>query len=105
MSLNDLRQRLATVPPGQLAKSAITEVESLLITCWDGLNGSAAEGTTPDKLRGRIESPKWDPPNLMFTIERHGGPVQGSTCQPARNPDHLSACKSDQGLKAFSSGS
>jgi hypothetical protein len=26
-------------------------------------------------------------------------------CQPAWNPDHLSACKSDQGMKVFSFGS
>ena len=30
--------------------------------------------------------------------------LTGATCQPAPNPDHLSACKSDQGLKVFSCG-
>jgi hypothetical protein len=31
--------------------------------------------------------------------------VDWRSCQPAWNPDHLSACKSDQGMKDFSFGS
>jgi hypothetical protein len=34
---------------------------------------------TDGRGSSRVESPRWDPPVLEFTIERHGRTVQGST--------------------------
>ena len=78
MELDDLRNRLAVVPPGRLIGALGWEVQSLLIASWDHVKGGEAEGTTGYKLTGRIESLEWAPPNLTFVIERHGGTVHGS---------------------------
>lgn len=40
--------------------------------------GAHQESTTHDKLH-RAEMIYWDPPNVCFTLERHGGTVNGST--------------------------
>ena len=79
MTLDDLRNLLTAVPAGRLIDPTAAEVKSMLIACWGGLAGSGDEGTTSDKLSGRIELLEWTPPNLTFRIERHGGTVQGST--------------------------
>jgi hypothetical protein len=34
---------------------------------------------TGQKLLGRMEEVVWEPPILSFTVERHGGTVQGSS--------------------------
>jgi hypothetical protein len=34
---------------------------------------------TGEKLQGRMEEGVWEPPVLSFTVERHGGTVQGSS--------------------------
>lgn len=77
--LRNLRELLAAMPPGPLTGVRASDVESLLIECWDELDGSSAEGTEPWKLKGRTESLEWRPPDLTFAIERHGGTVLGST--------------------------
>jgi len=54
-------------------------VERLLVLEWDSFQGSGAGGMRASKLRGRTEEMYWRDPNLTFSIERHGGTVNGST--------------------------
>ena len=72
-----LRKYLFKVGPGSISDTI--QLESLLVECWDELDGSNAEGMEGYKLNGRIEDAKWTPPVLSFTIERHGGTVLGSS--------------------------
>jgi hypothetical protein len=51
---------------------------ALLVPVWDQLEDAKAYAMSADKL-DRLESPSWSPPLLTFTIERHGGTVQGSS--------------------------
>jgi hypothetical protein len=75
-ALSRLKALLIKARPGPVEN---TEVEGLLIECWGLLGGSSQEGTTADKLSGRIENLRWQPPYLLFQIERHGGTVMGSS--------------------------
>ena len=47
-------------------------------TRWRDFDGSSSDGMAPEKLY-RMEDIRWEPPNLYFVIERHGGTVLGST--------------------------
>lgn len=72
-----LSKYLYKVGPGPISDT--NHLESLLVECWDALDGSDAEGMEGYKLNGRIEDAEWNPPVLSFTIERHGGTVLGSS--------------------------
>ena len=72
-----LQELLAALPPGPIPED--TKLDKALATCWDGLRGSDDGGMKDDKLLGRMENIHWQPPLLTFTIERHGGTVNGST--------------------------
>ena len=67
---------LSSRPPGSLANEE--QLETLLISAWDELPGSADGGIESYKLKGRMENVAWNPPILSFQIERHGGTVNGS---------------------------
>ena len=43
------------------------------------LHNARARGDIDAYKLERMENPCWDPPNLSFTIERHGGMARGST--------------------------
>lgn len=75
-ALQDLRTHLNGLTPGPIKHSP--RLIALVQAAWDTLPGSSAESTTSDKL-GRMEEVSWDPPTLSFTLERHGGTVNGST--------------------------
>jgi hypothetical protein len=66
---------------GQAPGSQLDEaqIEFLLAQVWPSLRGSSAGGMQPHKIRGRTENLCWNPPQLTFAIERHGGTVNGST--------------------------
>jgi len=72
-----LRRYLQERGPGSIEDH--DDLESLLARCWDSLVGSTSGGMTSSKLFGRIEDARWQPPELTFTIERHGGTVVGSS--------------------------
>ena len=76
-NLQELRDYLSSLPPGKVPDCE--RLECLLVRCWDALHGSDVEGTTARKLIRRIENAEWNPPELSFTIERHGQTVFGST--------------------------
>jgi len=75
--LQQLLDHLGAIPAGKIADG--DELDSLLADCWGELDGASAEGMKPDKLLGRMEDISWDPPELSFTIERHGGTSRGSS--------------------------
>jgi hypothetical protein len=76
----DLRRYLTSVAPGPMSPEQASEVEGLLFDCWDSLIGSDSGGMEAFKLSSRTESMRWEPPNIVFYIERHGGTVKGSVC-------------------------
>lgn len=55
------------------------QIEFLLAQAWPSLRGSHAGGMQPHKIHRRTEDLAWNPPQLTFKIERHGGTVNGST--------------------------
>lgn len=75
VTLFELREYLKKQPAGQIQSGSLS---GILSRCWDDLAGSYAEATTADKL-SRIENVQWNPPDLTFELERHGGTVMGST--------------------------
>lgn len=72
----DYFEYLASQPPGPV--DGRNNVLSLLGQCWGEFHASRNESTTAAKLL-RAEDVIWDPPNLRFTLERHGGTVLGSS--------------------------
>ena len=78
------------------------QVFELVETVWDKFEGSGQTKMDVGKI-GRDDGPKdltWDPPDLSFTIDRHGGTVMGSTraerqtwTLKSRNDYSNSACK------------
>lgn len=49
-----------------------------LAACWVDIEGSNEQGMDDHKLH-RIENPRWDPPYVIFELERHGATVAGSS--------------------------
>ncbi len=78
-----LKDYLMAQPAG--ADLDLGEVEFLLAEVWRSLRGSHVEGMRAEKIRGRTEKLAWNPPLLTFTIERHGGTVNGSTRAELQN--------------------
>jgi len=79
MPLSKLRNYLAAVSPGKIPAEQADEVESLLSSCWDRIEGSTDGGMAAYKLDFRAEQMEWEPPTLSFRIERHGGAFRGSS--------------------------
>jgi len=77
MAKANLTRFLESQPEGPIDDHA--ELERLLSAAWSCFEGSDRGGMASYKLIGRTEGPKWDPPDLTITIERHGGTAQGST--------------------------
>ncbi len=71
-----LKEYLEKIPQGMIENT--TQLEKLLANCWEELKGDEG-GMEGYKLHGRMENVSWNPPELTFTIERHGGTVMGST--------------------------
>jgi hypothetical protein len=73
---DNLQKHLATVPPGPITDTG--DLTRLLAVAWNEFAGDHG-GMEGHKLLGRMEDVVWNPPLLIFTIERHGGTVMGST--------------------------
>src|SRR5881628_2151218 len=71
------RSYLESTKPGLLDEPA--EAGKLLAMAWENLEGSEDQGMTSVKLLDRMEDVCWEPPELSFTIERHGATVLGFT--------------------------
>ena len=70
---------LARIGTGMLNEHETSQVEGFLAEKWDELIGESAGGMQGYKVKDRTEEMQWQPPVLGFTIERHGGTLQGST--------------------------
>lgn len=77
MAITDLVEYLNSLPTNSRVDAH--HLEELLIGCWTEFDGSAQEGMSSNKLKGRMENVEWNSPELIFKIERHGGTVLGST--------------------------
>ena len=75
-NLDRLRDLLAQTPPGRIDN--IRLLLGLLEPCWGKFAGSGDEAMAPHKLR-RMEAASWNPPRLVFVVERHGGTAMGSS--------------------------
>ena len=76
MGHEELKDYLRTIEPGRIARTG--DLERLLTEVWEDLGGDEG-GMAGRKLIGRMEGAEWHPPTLIFTIERHGGTVLGSS--------------------------
>lgn len=76
-SLQSLKTFMNNVPIGPVKEPE--RLGKLLAKCWEELARSDHEAMAGFKLKGRMESVHWDPPNLTFEIERHGPTCVGST--------------------------
>lgn len=72
--LDTLRHLLHQLPPGEVSGS--DAVRAALADAWSSLAGNRTEGTDASKLV-RMEELRWEPPCLVFRLERHGGTVNG----------------------------
>lgn len=73
---DEFRRHCTSLQPGPVAD--VATVERLLAAAWDDLSGDDG-GMSGEKLLGRMEAVSWEPPRLVFGIERHGATVMGST--------------------------
>ncbi len=76
-----LLEKFADIPHGKIEnRDQQSYIENALITSWDDLN-LTDDFTSMEayKLSGRMENIEWNPPLLIFIIERHGGTVMGSS--------------------------
>lgn len=81
--LAQLRTHLAGLPSGRIEDES--KIESLLAPCWSELSIDEGGGMDALKLHGRMDNAEWNPPDLTFQIERHGGLVQGSSRAELQN--------------------
>ncbi len=77
IALQNLVQHLTTLPAGPISDEGTVLI--LLYHAWDDLLISNHGGFNKDKHIDRAVNLTWDPPQLTFDIERHGGFVQGSS--------------------------
>jgi hypothetical protein len=75
--IKEFRKYLGELEPGPV--SDVARLEDFLVELWPSLPGSGEGGMMPYKISGRTESMRWEPPCIFFSIERHGGTVNGST--------------------------
>jgi hypothetical protein len=74
-----LREFLQSLPQtGSINAEVWKQLLPHLEKAWDGLNGKGQEKTLATKLY-RAENVVWTPPLVTFTLERHGGTVNGSS--------------------------
>ena len=81
MSIRHLTSVLQNLPPGPIKSEMRDEVVRLLSNCWEEFQGSGDTKMQPGKIvrdAGPVDL-TWHAPLLLFTTERHGGLVQGST--------------------------
>lgn len=77
--LDNLLRLLRRRHPGVLHGDAASEVLEGLRGIWLEVRGSGVTRMEPRKLTpDRVEDLTWDPPRLVFRIERHGAAAHGS---------------------------
>ena len=76
----ELKDIVSKLPHGPIPLGMWAQILELVETCWDKFKGSGQTKMKVWKIR-RDAGPEdltWDPPNLCFSIDRHGGTVMGS---------------------------
>lgn len=77
--VKSLRECLESLPEtGNIGGEVWKQILPRLEDAWSSLGGSLNKSTSADKLY-RAENMAWTPPVLTFTLERHGGTVNGSS--------------------------
>src|SRR3954447_10558198 len=76
-SLQELIDYCGALPSA--AVSDVSRLEGLLANAWNALDSGSCGGMKGKKLFNRTENLWWDPPLILFVIERHGGTVMGSS--------------------------
>ena len=78
--LTDLKGILNKLPAGAIAIGMRRTILELVEECWDDLMGSRDTKMGVWKIcrDNGAENLTWAPPNLSFSIDRHGGTVLGS---------------------------
>jgi hypothetical protein len=76
LNSENLRKFLGKMQPGPITDAG--ELEPLLARCWHEFPGDYG-GMRGHKLLSRMEAVFWEPPRLVFEIERHGAVVLGSS--------------------------
>lgn len=74
--MKKLIEYLESIPSGAIEDTE--QIAQLLATYWHQLQCDNAEGMEASKTY-RMENVFWNPPILVFNIERHGGIVQGGS--------------------------
>ncbi len=77
--MKELKEFLNSLQPGSLNDDQIFKLQSLLVKYWSHFKGADKSKMSDYKLARGIEDAKWNPPMLIFTIERHGGMMLGSS--------------------------
>lgn len=75
--IEELKNFLEKVPAGSI--SVTDKLEPLLAAAWPVFDGGDETSMAAHKISERIERVEWKPPEISFSIERHGGTVLGST--------------------------
>ena len=75
--LDSIKAALKPIEPGPVPPEKYREIVALLSEAWDHLSGGDDQAMAGYKVP-RAEKLHWDPPNLTFRVERHGGTVFGS---------------------------
>ncbi len=76
--IKELRKTLEVIKPGPVGEPDTEKIIGALAGAWEYLSGFEATRMSAWKL-GRYEHLTWDPPCLVFEIERHGGTGRGSS--------------------------
>ena len=77
-----LLNELTNIPAGEISEERANKIDPLLAACWNEVHGGTTHSTTAEKIRGRVENFRWEPPFLVFSLERHGPTVLGSGRAP-----------------------
>jgi hypothetical protein len=78
-SVEALKNFTSSLPAsGEMSAKQTDELIRHLAEAWDELAGTSDQKTFAAKLQ-RAKNLSWNPPLVTFTLERHGGTVQGST--------------------------
>jgi hypothetical protein len=77
-ALRELTDLLTAQEAGPVEPETAGVITELLSECWDQFAGHQAGGMESDKLLTRTTAMTWNPPRLVFEIERHGLRALGS---------------------------
>ena len=90
-AFTELRSYLASLPEGEIANEYVDDVCERTEGAWLEIDKSQNPKMTAQKI-SRAKAFLWQPPCLVFEIERHGGVVQGSSRAELQSGYRASMC-------------